>query len=88
MGGLAVISTDLPFHRKIHSSYNIGFIVGQENNPREIVARVNDMVRDEEKLAKYKMNARMVAEKELNWEQQEIKLFKTYGEVMVACGKS
>lgn len=82
MGGLAVISTDLPFHRKIHSSYNIGFIVGQENNPREIADRINDLVRDEEKLARYKMNARMAAEKEFNWEQQEIKLFKAYGKLM------
>ena len=73
---------DLPFHRKIHSSYDIGFIVRQENNPREIAARINDMVRDEEKLARYKMNARIAAEKEFNWEQQEMKLFKIYGELM------
>ena len=82
MGGLAVISTDLPFHRKIHSSYNIGFIVGQKNNPCEIADRINDLVRDEEKLARYKINARMAAEKEFNWEQQEIKLFKAYEKLM------
>lgn len=82
MGGLAVISTDLPFHRKIYSSYDIGFIVGQENDPREIAARINDMVRNEKKLKKYQVNARRAAEKEFNWEQQEIKLFKAYGKLM------
>lgn len=40
------------------------------------------MVRDEEKLVRYKINARMAAEKEFNWEQQELKLFRTYEELM------
>ncbi|MCK4349047.1 MAG: glycosyltransferase [Thermoplasmatales archaeon] len=78
MGGLAVISTDLPFHRKIHKKYSIGPLVGQENKPFEIAKAINELTEHKEKLLNYKRNARFAAEHEFNWENAEVKLLSLY----------
>jgi glycosyltransferase involved in cell wall biosynthesis len=78
MGGLAVISTDLPFHRKINKLYNIGPVVRVENDPQEIALKINELISDEKLLKTYKNNARFAAENEFNWENQEAKLAKLY----------
>ncbi len=82
MAGLAVISTDLPFHRKVHKKYKIGPLVGTDNNPNDIAKVINDLIKSPVKLSRYKRNARKAAENEFNWETQEKKLLRLYKEIM------
>ena len=78
MAGLAVISTDLAFHRKVHKKYKIGPLIKTNNNPKDIAKTVNKLIEEPLKLAKYKENARKAAEVEFNWENQEKKLLSLY----------
>jgi len=78
MAGLAVVSTDLLFHRKVHEKYEIGPLINIGNNPNDIVKAVNTLIEEPLKLARYKQNARKAAEIEFNWENQEKKLLSLY----------
>lgn len=78
MGGLAVISTDLPFHRKVYDKYNIGVLCDTQNSPHSIAHCLNEIFSDEKKFQEYKIQARVAAEKEYNWENQEKKLINLY----------
>jgi glycosyltransferase involved in cell wall biosynthesis len=82
MAGLAVISTDLPFHKKVHEKHNIGFLIGGENDPKEIADRVNWLISDRKMLDNYKKNARQAAENEFCWEKQEQKLIQKYKKLL------
>ena len=81
MAGLAVVSTDLPFHRKVHEKYKIGPLVSTDNDPNDIAKAVNDLIKSPLKLSRYKRNARKAAEDEFNWEVQEKKLLRLYEEI-------
>ncbi len=83
MAGLAVVSTDLPFHQKVHKKYKIGPLVSRNNNPKNIALVVNDLIKEPEKLSLYKKNARKAAETEYNWENQEKKLLFLYKQLGV-----
>lgn len=83
MAGLAVVSTDLPFHQKVHKKYKIGPLVSRNNNPKNIALVVNDLIKEPEKLSLYKKNARKAAETEYNWENQEEKLLLLYKQLGV-----
>ena len=85
MAGLAVISTDLPFHKKVHEKYNIGPLIEQRNDPEEMAKNINKLILDENMLTEYRANSRMAAEKEFNWERQETKLLKFYS---AKCGNN
>ena len=82
MGGLAVISTDLAFHRMIYEAYDIGVLITKENNPKEIAETINELAYDSYKLNKYKKNSRIAAEQEFNWENQEEKLIELYNSLI------
>lgn len=82
MAGLAVVSTDLPFHRKVHEKYKIGPLIGTMNNSNEIAEAINDLINSPNRLRQYQKNARNAAEKEFNWETQEKKLLRLYEEIM------
>ena len=77
MGGLAVISTDLPFHRKLYQRYTIGAICNTENDPVDIAEKVTDVASSHD-FHRYKENARKAAEEEFNWSEQEKKLIRLY----------
>jgi len=78
MAGLAVISNDLPFQKKIHKKYNIGPIIGKDNDPQEIAQKINELIHDKKELSRCKINSRLAAVREFNWEKQEPKLLKIY----------
>jgi glycogen synthase len=77
MGGLAVVSTDLPFHREVYTRYDIGAICATDNNPEDIADKVNKLVVSPNYSA-YKKAARTAAEEEYNWSNQEKKLLGLY----------
>ncbi len=78
MARLAVISTDLAFHRIVYKKHNIGILVGPENHPAEIAEKVNFLINNPELLNIYQENARIAAEEEYCWEKQEKKLIELY----------
>jgi len=82
MAGLAVVSTDLPFHRRVHEKYEIGPLVNFKNNPKEIADAVNILIDQPHLLHQYQRNARRAAEEEFNWEIQEQKLLALYKRIM------
>ena len=82
MAGLAIVSTDLPFHRKVHKKYKIGPLVSKDNDPSDIASAVNDLIESPLKFSRYKRNARKAAENEYNWGVQEKKLLRLYKELM------
>ena len=82
MAGLAVVSTDLPFHRRVYKKYNIGFLCDNNNSPKSIANRVNKILENEGTLKDYQKNARFAAVNEFNWEIQEKKLMKLYESVL------
>jgi len=84
MAGLAVISTDLPFHRLVHENYDIGPLVPTDNNPENIAEKINELIVDVDLRKKYQTNARRAAESEFCWERQEEKLLAYYREKL--CG--
>jgi glycosyltransferase involved in cell wall biosynthesis len=81
MGGLAVISTDLPFHRKVYENYKIGLLCDRDNNPKSIAESINKIIQSKNKIKFYQEQSRLAAEKEYNWEFQENKLLKLYNEL-------
>lgn len=82
MSGLAVVSTDLPFHRKIYGRFKIGEFCDTENSPESIARQINLVLKNSQTLSQYKKNARKAAEEEFNWKVQEEKLLKLYTEIM------
>ena len=81
MGGLTVISTDLPFHRKIYQKYNIGLLCDKNNSPKIIAEKINEVIISTN-FKTYKRNARYAAENEFNWEVQEQKLLNLYKRII------
>jgi len=81
MGGLAIVSTDLPFHKKVYTKHEIGLLCDTSNSPQSIANSVNSLLVDENKLSIYKKNSRSAAENEFNWEIQEKKLLNLYNNV-------
>ena len=82
MGGLPVISTDLPFHKKIYQKYNIGILCDKKNSPKSIADSIKRLTENKAVFLKFGKNARMLAVKEFNWEIQEKKLLNIYKEVL------
>ena len=80
MAGLAILSTDLPFHRKIHNKYDIGGLCDIYNTPEIIAKKITELFNSSD-FKRYKENARYAAEKEFNWELQEHKLLKVYSNI-------
>jgi len=81
MSGLAVISTDLPFHRKVYSKFKIGEFCDTDNSPESIAKQIDLVLQNSKKLNRYGKNARKAAEEEFNWKVQEEKLLKLYREI-------
>lgn len=81
MGGLAIISTDLPFHKKVYAKHEIGILCDTNNSPESIADSINSMLSDEQKMHTYKINARKAAEEEYNWPVQEKKLLNLYRKI-------
>ena len=81
MSGLAVVSTDLPFHRKVYGKFKIGEFCDKDNSPKSIATQIKLLLKDRKRLAQFKKNARKAAEEEFNWKVQEEKLLKLYAEI-------
>ncbi len=82
LGGLPVVSTNLPFHRKVYEKYNIGLLCDGTNSPESIADAITQIATNKSDLFTYRANARRAAEKQFNWEKQEEKLVQLYKEVL------
>jgi glycosyltransferase involved in cell wall biosynthesis len=82
LGGLAIISTDLPFHKKIYSKYKVGLLCDTNNSPVSIAESINNLITDNVLYTEAQENARFAVENEFNWKNQELKLLKLYKEVL------
>ena len=69
MGGLAIVSSELPFMKMIIEENSMGTIFPRID-PESIAATLNAMIADTEKLKAYKKNARKAAEENYYWEKQ------------------
>lgn len=77
MGGLPVVSTDLPFHRKVYRRFDIGALCRTENDPKDIAQTIS-RVFNSTGFNKFHEQARLAAEEEFNWGVQERKLIRLY----------
>ncbi len=78
MSGLAIVSTDLPFHRTVHERYDLGPLCPTNNDPGRLADLVNGLLRDEAAQKRHRLESRRAAEEEFCWEQQEKKLLAYY----------
>lgn len=76
MAGIPVLSSDLPEIRKIIEKYDIGEII-ESHKPVEIADKINQMLKDKEKLKKYSLNTK-TAINELCWENEEVELINVF----------
>jgi hypothetical protein len=72
-----VLSSDLPEIRKVIEAYDIGRI-SPSHDPETLAKVVEDMLRDPERIAIWKENLIIAAEK-LCWENEEHSLHDVYG---------
>jgi glycosyltransferase involved in cell wall biosynthesis len=75
--GIPVLSSDLPEIRKVIEAYDIGRI-SPSHDPETLAKVVEDMLRDPERIAIWKENLIIAAEK-LCWENEEHSLHDVYG---------
>ncbi|MEX0621767.1 MAG: glycosyltransferase family 4 protein [Candidatus Woykebacteria bacterium] len=75
--GIAVVASDFPQLRKIVVDNKIG-LVFDETNPKDIAAKINEIISDEKKLWEMKENARGIFKTKYNWENEEKKLLAAY----------
>ena len=71
-----ILASDLPEIAKIIRTYEIGDLL-EHHNPEQIAHKVNEMLKDSEKLAAYKENLTFAAN-ELCWENEVIKFKQVY----------
>jgi glycosyltransferase involved in cell wall biosynthesis len=76
MAGIPVLSSDLPEIRKIIEKYDIGEII-ESHKPMDIAGKINQMLKDKEKLKKYTLNTSS-ALNELCWENEEVELINVF----------
>jgi len=77
MAGLAVVGSDLPELRKVIMGHNVGRVFNPED-PQDIARALNDLLEDEEQLARMKRNALHAVRAVYNWQAESVKLLKAY----------
>lgn len=78
--GLPQIVTDIPLWRKIVESSESGLTV-DVRNPKEIAAKVTQLLEDDELYKKMSQNSRKAFEEKYNWRTEEKRLIKLYEEL-------
>jgi glycosyltransferase involved in cell wall biosynthesis len=86
MAGLAVVGSDLPELRKVILGHSVGGVFDPED-PQDIARALNDLLEDEERLARMKRNALHAVRAVYNWQAESVKLLKAY-ESLVAVSAS
>jgi glycosyltransferase involved in cell wall biosynthesis len=74
--GLPIIATDLPYLRDVIGGYDIGWLC-DTSDPRTLSEQMRAALSDEQQRNRFKANLAK-AQKELNWEVEEQKLFRLY----------
>lgn len=69
MGGLAVVSADFPFLRRVVEENRMGLLI-PDNEPETIAGAVRALVDDPAGLREFRMNARRAALESFSWEEQ------------------
>src|SRR5437899_2016638 len=77
MAGLAVVGSDLPELRKVILGHSVGGVFDPEA-PQDIARALNDLIEDEERLARMKRNALHAVRAVYNWQAESVKLLKAY----------
>jgi glycosyltransferase involved in cell wall biosynthesis len=75
----AIIATDIKEVTAIINKHQLGEIIN-ELNPESLATSINALLKDPERIAKFKMNCKIAAEKE-NWEQESLVLKEIYPSV-------
>jgi len=83
MAGLAVVGSDLPELRKVILGHSVGGVFNPED-PQDIARALNDLLEDEERLARMKRNALHAVRAVYNWQAESVKLLKAYESLVAA----
>ncbi|MCX6297307.1 MAG: glycosyltransferase [Bacteroidetes bacterium] len=78
--GVPVLSSDLLEIRKIIEQYEIGACTSS-HDPKHIADKINEILKDENKLQLWKKNTKIASEK-LNWETEEKQLIEVYSKFL------
>ena len=78
--GLPVLASPLKEVKKIVDFYKIGMTT-ENDNPKHIAEKINDMFSDCNRFAQWKENLKL-ASQELNWENEEKKLLTIFHDVL------
>ncbi|HEU4683066.1 MAG TPA: glycosyltransferase [Nitrospira sp.] len=84
MAGLAIVGSDLPELRRIirDSVYPVGAVC-DPHDPQDLARAINELVKDDQLLARLKHNAREAAVSLFNWETESRRLLSAYDSLIV-----